>query len=372
MACIGVSSHSQGVILCSLCKRDCYVAYVDCECHMHPACLCHGGSERLVDAAIAQLKKFHFTIPFGIEPQYLLCPISIAVSIAHVLCHRPEGNLCSCAVMLSIMDSLLVHSLGHAGEKRKEEETIKLEGPLGKSGAFNHELVSLETELSTLCKNSKVDAFGLYLYGLVLKQKGNENLARTVLVESVNSYPWNWNAWIELQSLSKKVDILNSLNLNSRWMKDFSLASVYQELSAQIAKARYSLREFDQVEAIFEEPLKNDPYRVEDMDVYSNVLYAKECFSSLSHLAHRVFMTDKYRPESFCIIGNYYSLKGQHEKSIVYFRRALKLDKNCLTAWTLMDHEFVEMKNTPAAVDAYRPAVDIDPCHRAIIMLGMD
>ena len=97
------------------------------------------------------------------------------------------------------------------------------------------------------------------------------------------------------------------------------------------------------------------------MDMYSNVLYAKECFSALSYLAHRVFMTDKYRPESCCIIGNYYSLKGQHEKSVVYFRRALKLNKNFLLAWTLMGHEFVEMKNTPAAVDAYRRAVDIDP-----------
>ncbi|KAK3225632.1 hypothetical protein Dsin_005494 [Dipteronia sinensis] len=132
-------------------------------------------------------------------------------------------------------------------------------------------------------------------------------------------------------------------------MKDFFLAGTYHELrmhsesltkyeylqstfsfinyiQAQIAKAQYSLREFEQVEVIFEELLRIDPYRVEDMDMYSNVLYAKECFSALSYLAHRVFMTDKYRPESCCIIGNYYSLKGQHEKSVVYFRRALKLN----------------------------------------------
>ncbi|TKY58547.1 Lysine-specific demethylase JMJ706 [Spatholobus suberectus] len=38
-ACISVSSYSHGTILCSLCKRDSYVAYVDCECHMHPVCL---------------------------------------------------------------------------------------------------------------------------------------------------------------------------------------------------------------------------------------------------------------------------------------------------------------------------------------------
>lgn len=281
-----------------------------------------------------------------------------------------------------------------AGEKRKEEEMIELEGPLGKGDVVNRELVPLERELSELRKNAMIDPFGLYVYGLVLKQKGNENLARTVLVESVNSYPWNWTAWSELQSLCTTIDILNSLNLNSHWMKDFFLASAYQELrmhneclskyeylqgtfgysnyiQAQVAKAQYSLREFDQVEAIFEELLRTDPYRVEDMDMYSNVLYAKECSAALSYLAHRVFMTDKYRPESCCIIGNYYSLKGQHEKSVIYFRRALKLNKNYLSAWTLMGHEFVEMKNTPAAVDAYRRAVDIDPCdYRAWYGLG--
>lgn len=51
------------------------------------------------------------------------------------------------------------------------------------------------------------------------------------------------------------------------------------------------------------------------MDIYSNILYVKEAFASLSHLAHRASTTDKYRPESACIIGNYYSLKGHHEKA---------------------------------------------------------
>ncbi|KAK3225705.1 hypothetical protein Dsin_005567, partial [Dipteronia sinensis] len=168
--------------------------------------------------------------------------------------------------------------------------------------------------LSTFRKNWTIDPFCLYLYGLVLKEKGSENLARTVLVESVNSYPWNWNAWSELQSLCTTIDILNSLNLNNHWMKDFFLAGTYHELrmhsesltqyeylqstfsfinyiQAQIAKAQYSLREFEQVEVIFEELLRIDPY-----------------------------------------------------------------------PWTLMGHEYVEMKNTPAAVDAYRRTVDINPC----------
>ncbi|CAO2818278.1 unnamed protein product [Amaranthus hypochondriacus] len=281
-----------------------------------------------------------------------------------------------------------------AGEKRKEEEIIEQEGPLGKSNVVNRELVSLERELSMLRKRGVLDPFGLYLYGLVVNDKGNENLARVILVESVNSYPWNWNAWSALQSLCTTFDTLNSLNLNNHWMKDFFLAKVYEELrmhqeslnkyeqlqktfafssyiQARIANVRYHLRQFDQVEFIFEELLRNDPYRIEDMDLYSNVLYAKEAFSALSYLAHNVVLTDKYRPQTCCIIGNYYSSKGQHEKSVLYFRRALKLDKNYLSAWTLMGHEYIEMQNTAAAVDAYRRAVDISPCdYRAWYGLG--
>jgi len=29
---------------------------------------------------------------------------------------------------------------------------------------------------------------------------------------------------------------------------------------------------------------------------------------------------------------------GEHLKAIVYFRKALKLDRACLAAWTLMGH----------------------------------
>ncbi|XP_051193488.1 anaphase-promoting complex subunit 8 [Lolium perenne] len=279
---------------------------------------------------------------------------------------------------------LRCYALYMAGEKRKDEETIELEGSLGKSNVVNQELVALERELSTYRRTGAIDSFGLYLYGIVLRDKGCEGLARTVLVESVNSYPWNWCAWLEIQSLCTTSDILNNLNLKNHWMKDFFIASAHLELKmheealkryerlmgvfrcsdyiqAQIATVQYSMRELDDADMIFEELLRTDPFRVDSMDIYSNLLYAKESLTALSFLAHRVFLTDKYRPESCCIIANYYSLKGQHEKSVLYFQRALKLNRKYLSAWTLMGHEYVELKNTPAAIDAYRRAVDINP-----------
>jgi hypothetical protein len=50
-------------------------------------------------------------------------------------------------------------------------------------------------------------------------------------------------------------------------------------------------------------------YCVQGMDTYSNILFVKEAFGPLSHLAHRLAVTDKFTPEACCVIGNYYSLK---------------------------------------------------------------
>ena len=110
----------------------------------------------------------------------------------------------------------------------------------------------------------------------------------------------------------------------------------------------------------FKNLLKTDPYRYENLDLYSNILYIKENFGELANLAFNVFNNDKYRPETCCTVGNYYSLRGDHHKAVIYFQRAIRLDKKYLSAWTLMGHEYLEMKNTNAAIESYRTAVDID------------
>ena len=58
--------------------------------------------------------------------------------------------------------------------------------------------------------------------------------------------------------------------------------------------------------------------------------------------------------------GNYYSLRGQHEKAVQYFQRALRMNPQYLAGWTLMGHEYIEMKNTNAAIQCYRQAIGED------------
>ena len=128
-------------------------------------------------------------------------------------------------------------------------------------------------------------------------------------------------------------------------------------LQAQVAVAHYNRREFDDSEAIFERLRKIDPHRLENVDIYSNILYVKEAKTELSYLAHEACQIEQYRAETCCVIGNYYSLKNRHQKAVIYFQRALKLNRRYLSAWTLMGHEYVELKNSPAAIEAYRRAV---------------
>jgi anaphase-promoting complex subunit 8 len=129
-------------------------------------------------------------------------------------------------------------------------------------------------------------------------------------------------------------------------------------LQSQRALLFYHSKDFEESAGIFSSILQTDPFRLDSLDSYSNCLYVMESRPKLAFLAQLASSTDKFRPETCCIVGNYYSLLSEHEKAVMYFRRALTLDRNFLSAWTLMGHEYVEMKNTHAALESYRRAVD--------------
>lgn len=54
---------------------------------------------------------------------------------------------------------------------------------------------------------------------------------------------------------------------------------------------------------MFEKILELDPYRLENLDTYSNLLYVLELKMDLADLAHKVVNIDKYRVETCCVIG---------------------------------------------------------------------
>ena len=218
----------------------------------------------------------------------------------------------------------------------------------------------------------------------MLKALGRKEEARPILLASVTRYAYNWSAWLELASLLPDKAAVDALQLPDHWVALAFRAHAYSEVQANAAALSalqslsaifprapsiqaavgtvlYNLRQFHKATLLFSRVRSADPHRIEDSDTISNILYVQGDRAGLSALAASVSKLDKYRPETCAVLGNYYSLRGEHEKAALYFRRALRLHPGYHSAWTLMGHEYVELRNTAAAVECYRRAVDANP-----------
>ena len=278
-----------------------------------------------------------------------------------------------------------------SGEKRKDEDIEMILGPADGGGTVNKELVGLARSLEGWFADraakgleSSNQGWLEYLYGIVLVKGKTEEDAKSWLIKSVHLCPFNWGAWLELSGLLNRFEDLQKIvrklpqNLMTLIFHLYASQELYQSsevthhqlndlerifpesqfLKTQRALLFYHAKDFDEAESIFSALLHADPHRIDALDHYSNILYVMSARPKLAFLAQVATATDKFRPETCCVVGNYYSLKSEHEKAVVYFRRALTLDRSFLTAWTLMGHEYVEMKNTHAAIESYRRAVD--------------
>lgn len=278
-----------------------------------------------------------------------------------------------------------------SGEKRKDEDSEMILGPADGGGTVNKELVGLTRSLEGWFADraakgleSSNQGWLEYLYGIVLAKGKMEEDAKSWLIRSVHLYPFNWGAWLELKELLTRFEDLQKIvrelpqNLMTLIFHLYASQELYQFnetthhqlndlerifpesqfLKTQRALLYYHAKDFDEAESIFSTLLHADPHRIDCLDHYSNILYVMNARPKLAFLAQVATATDKFRPETCCVVGNYYSLKSEHEKAVMYFRRALTLDRNFLTAWTLMGHEYVELKNTHAAIESYRRAVD--------------
>ncbi|KAI9025607.1 anaphase-promoting complex subunit Apc8 [Hyaloraphidium curvatum] len=280
-----------------------------------------------------------------------------------------------------------------AGERRREEDAGDVLGPLDPVRHVNRNLPDIETELSALYEAGERDPFICYLYAVVLARHPSptsRTQAADILIAAVTAMPCLWAAWAELGSVlaSGTPDLPPVLDrIPDHFMATLfrvHLATEHMFFPGEEAKVHswldslegwfpgsklllrlraivlYESRDYEAAEAAYS-GLLSDPHSLDGMDGYANVLFVMEKRAKLGYLAQQCVGVDRWRRETGVVVGNYYSLRGEHEKAVMHFRRALRLDRNYLAAWTLMGHEYVEMKNTAAAVEAYRRAVDINP-----------
>jgi len=141
---------------------------------------------------------------------------------------------------------------------------------------------------------------------------------------------------------------------------------------SHVGRAYFEKVNYHDAKLVFEQHRKVQSYRTEGMEIYSTLLWHMKQTLELSYLAHQLIEVDDRVPQSWCALGNCFSLQKEHESAIKFFQRALQLDANFAYAHTLCGHEYAASDQLDKAIASFRNALRIDDRHyNAWYGLGM-
>ncbi|KAF7851880.1 hypothetical protein BT93_L2025 [Corymbia citriodora subsp. variegata] len=141
---------------------------------------------------------------------------------------------------------------------------------------------------------------------------------------------------------------------------------------SQVGKAYFELVDYMEADQAFNLARRASPYSLEGMDIYSTVLYHLKEDMKLSYLAQELIATDRLASQSWCAMGNCYSLQKDHETALKNFQRVVQLDSKFAYAHTLCGHEYVSLEDFENGIKSYQTALRVDARHyNAWYGLGM-
>lgn len=141
---------------------------------------------------------------------------------------------------------------------------------------------------------------------------------------------------------------------------------------AQMGRAQYEQAAYPEAERYFRRLRIMSPTRLQDMEVYSTILWHLKRETDLSFLAHELVDSAWLSPEAWCALGNAWSLAKDHEQALRCFKRATQLDPNFAYAYTLQGHEHMANEEYDKALTAFRLSISADRRHyNAYYGIGM-
>ncbi|KAK5627685.1 hypothetical protein RRF57_003400 [Xylaria bambusicola] len=145
-----------------------------------------------------------------------------------------------------------------------------------------------------------------------------------------------------------------------------SLPRTHQEtpwVLSQIGRAHYEQASYAEAEKYYRQLRIIAPTRLDDMEVYSTILWHLKRETDLSFLAHELVDSSWHSPQAWCALGNAWSLSRDHEQALRCFKRATQLNPKFAYAFTLQGHEHVSNEEYEKALTAYRMAISADRRH---------
>jgi len=128
-------------------------------------------------------------------------------------------------------------------------------------------------------------------------------------------------------------------------------------VSQLIGRACTEMNEYKGAVIAFREMRRLEPYRIQGLEIYSSALWHLREDKELAMLSHQVNEIDKYSAETWCVIGNCYSLQKETDIAIKFFQRSLQIDPYFTYAHTLCGHEHVNNEDMDKAIISFRSAL---------------
>eukprot|EP00741_Cyanophora_paradoxa_P021255 tig00021348_g20515.t1 len=132
---------------------------------------------------------------------------------------------------------------------------------------------------------------------------------------------------------------------------------------ALVGRTHFEMVNYAEAERHFEWARQVDPHRVAGMETYSTILWHEKKEVQLAYLAQQLVALDKHAPQSWCVLGNCFSLQREHETALKFFQRAIQVDPQFTYAYTLAGHEYVANEDFDRALQCYRNAIRTDDRH---------
>ncbi|KAG5682116.1 hypothetical protein PVAND_011495 [Polypedilum vanderplanki] len=234
--------------------------------------------------------------------------------------------------------------------KRVSKSTKSTLNELNEKNTILNEKEKIETITSAQVKTNDISSFQNGQYNISsMKRQSADGLM--ILLQSLGE------AYLHLQhyELDEALEVLETKvpihHFNSSWVQSI------------IALIHHEKREYEQAVKIFSNIRKNEPYRLQYMEIYSTDLWHLQKETLLSILAQDLMQHSKNSAITWCVAGNCFSALKEHDTAIKFFNRAIQLDPEFPYSYTLLGHELVVTEELEKALGCYRKAILKDSRH---------
>jgi anaphase-promoting complex subunit 3 len=132
---------------------------------------------------------------------------------------------------------------------------------------------------------------------------------------------------------------------------------------SKTARSQYEQLSYKDARSTFRVLRKIAPTWMEDLEIYSTVLWHLNDDISLAFHAHELTDSHFLSPETWCAMGNSFSLQKAYGDAIKCFHRATQLQPQLPQSYSLLGHAHLDAEQYDEASTAFRRGLEVDRRH---------